>query len=238
MKASSSSTASASAGRAGVYFQMADVYEKDSGRRAAKHLESYSSSGARRAASIARSSLTSGSARCGRPVREGVRGRACLEIKRVTATVARRSCRPQQEAQEGKKLHEKCARSAARHEVEDRPVRFVPRPSRPRRRSTSGVLKIWNKGAAASKITARTSRRARVAPTPSRGGLLHREVQYENFLRIKFPRASTSSSVELRHAQERRSRRRRPRSRPRSSRPTRPEGQALERADAVLESSA
>ena len=125
-------------------------------------------------------------------VPEGCRGR------RVPRGQARRRhrppeglLRPQQEAaRRARRSRRRSGRSAGRPPAR-RSSSSTATSSRPPRAQEhfQAVLKIWNKGAAASKITGKdVEARAGLAAYAVAGAAFHMaEAQYEDFLRIKFP---------------------------------------------------
>ena len=144
---------------AGVFFQMGDVYEKEKKYdELAKHLENYLKKwgAAGRSGPPGAGALPPRRAGLEGLLPEGGRGR------RLPRDQARRRhrppegpLRPQQEAEEGQE-DPRGEADAVRpaHQLEDRPLRPQQAARRPRRQEHFlAVLKIWNKGAAASKIT-------------------------------------------------------------------------------------
>ena len=179
---------------AGVFFQMADVYEKDQKYdELAKHLELYLKKwGAqggpdRQVLAHFRLGEMSWKASCPKASEDG----ACLEIKRVTATGRQKVFADlNKKLSKGKKIREK-QRTQCGPPTKSKISLF----DRQKAQASKGqehfqaVLKIWNKGAAASKITGKdVEARAGLAAYAVAGSAFYiAEVQYEDFLRIKFP---------------------------------------------------
>ncbi len=179
---------------AGVFFQMADVYEKDKKYdELAKHLENYLKKwGAqggpdRQILAHYRLGEMAWKASCPKASEDG----ACLEIKRVTATGRQKVLADlNKKLKKGKKVHEK-SRTQCGPPTKSKIVMFdrnKPQAAKAQEHFVA-VLKIWNKGAAASKITGKdVETRAGLAAYAVAGAAFHiAEVQYEDFLRIKFP---------------------------------------------------
>jgi TolA-binding protein len=179
---------------AGVFFQMGDVYERDKKYdELAKHLENYLKKwGAqggpdRQILAHYRLGEMSWKASCQHPSEDG----ACLEIKRVAATGKQKVIYDlNKKLKKGKKIREakrtQCGPpTSSKIIMNDRRKPDVAKASE----HFQAVLKIWNKGAAASKITGKdVEARAGLAQYAVAGAAFHlAELQYENFLRIKFP---------------------------------------------------
>jgi tetratricopeptide (TPR) repeat protein len=179
---------------AGVYFQMGDVYEKDKRYdELAKHLESYlklwGAQGGpdRQVLAHFRLGEMAWKASCAKASEDG----ACLEIKRVTATGRQKVLADlNRKLKKGKKIREK-QRTQCGPPTKSKISLFDRNkgPAGKGQEHFQAVLKIWNKGAAASKITGKdVETRAGLAAYAAAGaGFYIAEVQYENFLRIKFP---------------------------------------------------
>jgi tetratricopeptide (TPR) repeat protein len=179
---------------AGVYFQMADVYEKDKRYdELAKHLESYlklwGAQGGpdRQVLAHFRLGEMAWKASCPKASEDG----ACLEIKRVAATGRQKVLADlNKKLKKGKKLHEK-ARTQCGPPTKSKIALFDRAKAQAAKAQEhfTAVLKIWNKGAAASKITGKDveARAGLAAYAVAGAGFYIAEVAYENFLRIKFP---------------------------------------------------
>ena len=150
---------------AGVYFQMADVYEKDHRMdELAKHLESYlklwGAQGGPDRQVIAHFRLgeMAWKASCPKASEDG----ACLEIKRVTATGRQKVLADlNKKLKKGKKLHEK-SRTQCGPPTKSKITLFDRQKAQAAKAQEhfQAVLKIWNKGAAASKPSPSGDRRA------------------------------------------------------------------------------
>jgi TolA-binding protein len=179
---------------AGVFFQMADVYEKDKHYDdLAKHLENYLKKwGAqggpdRQVLAHFRLGELAWKASCAKSSEDG----ACLEIKRVTATGRQKVLADlNRKLKKGKKIREKL-RTQCGPPTKSKISLFDRNkgPAAKGQEHFQAVLKIWNKGSAASKITGKdVETRAGLAAYAVAGSAFYiAEVQYENFLRIKFP---------------------------------------------------
>jgi len=116
---------------------------------------------------------------------------ACLEIKRLAATGRQKVIYDlNKKLKKGKKIKEakrtQCGPpTSSKIIVYDRNKQQAAKGAE----HFQAVLKIWNKGAAASKITGKdVETRAGLAAYAVAGAAFHlAETQYENFLRIKFP---------------------------------------------------
>ena len=179
---------------AGVYFQMADVYEKDKRMdELAKHLESYlklwGAQGGpdRQVLAHFRLGELAWKASCPKASEDG----ACLEVKRVSATGRQKVLADlNKKLKKGKKLHEK-SRTQCGPPTKSKITLFDRQKAQASKAQEhfTAVLKIWNKGAAASKITGKDveARAGSAAYAVAGSGFYIAEVSYENFLRIKFP---------------------------------------------------
>jgi tetratricopeptide (TPR) repeat protein len=179
---------------AGVFFQMADVYERDKKYDdLAKHLDNYLKKwGAqggpdRQILAHFRLGELAWQASCPKRAEDG----ACLEIKRIAATGKQKVIYDlNKKRKKGAKIHE-AKRTQCGPPTSSKIVLF----DRSKQQAAKAqehfvtVLKIWNKGAAASKITGKdVETRAGLAAYAVAGAAFDiAEVQYENFLRIKFP---------------------------------------------------
>jgi TolA-binding protein len=179
---------------AGVFFQKADVYEKEKDMAGlTKHLTEYLSKwGAkggpdRQILAHYRLGELAWKDSCPKAAEDG----ACLEIKRVTATGRQKVLADlNKKLKKGKKIREK-SRTQCGPPTKSKIVLF----DRNKGAAAKGqehfqaVLKIWGKGSAASKITGKdVEARAASANYAVAGAAFHlAEVQYEDFLRIKFP---------------------------------------------------
>ena len=210
-----------------MFFQMGEVYEKDKKirrpRQAPRQLPQ----------EVGRAGWSRPpGARALPPRRDGLEGVLPEGVggRRLPGDQARRRhrppegpLRPEQEAEEGQEdqggeAH--AVRSA--HQLEDRRSSTATSSRRPRRQEHfQTVLKIWNKGAAASKITGKdVEARAGLAAYAVAGAAFHMaEIAVRELPRASSSRrASTSSSRASTTPRRRpRPRRRRPRSRARSS---------------------
>jgi TolA-binding protein len=179
---------------AGVFFQKADVYEKDQNYDGlAKHLENYlkvwGAKGGpdRQVLAHFRLGELAWKASCPKASEDG----ACLEIKRVTATGRQKVFADlNKKLAKGKKVHEK-QRTQCGPPTKSKISLFDRSKAQASKAQEhfAAVLKIWNKGAAASKITGKdVEARAGLAAYAVAGSAFYiAEVQYEDFLRIKFP---------------------------------------------------
>ncbi len=179
---------------AGVFFQMGDVYEKKGDMDAlAKHLENYLKKWGpqggpdRQVLAHYRLGEMAWKASCPKASEDG----ACLEIKRLAATGRQKVIYDlNKKLKKGKKIKEakrtQCGPpTSSKIIVYDRNKQLAAKGAE----HFQAVLKIWNKGAAASKITGKdVETRAGLAAYAVAGAAFHlAETQYENFLRIKFP---------------------------------------------------
>jgi tetratricopeptide (TPR) repeat protein len=179
---------------AGVFFQKADVYEKEKNYDAlAKHLDEYLKKwGAkggpdRQILAHFRLGELAWKASCPKASEDG----ACLDIKRVAATGRQKVFADlNTKLKKGKKVHEK-QRTQCGPPTKSKITLFDRNKSQAAKAQEhfTAVLKIWNKGAAASKITGKdVEARAGSAAYAVAGSAFYiAEVQYEDFLRIKFP---------------------------------------------------
>ena len=186
-----------------MFFQMADVYEKD------KRLRRAGQAPRELPQALGRAGRTRPPGPRALPARrdgveglvpEGVRGR------RLPRDQARHGHgppegprRPQQEAQEGQEAAREGAHAVRpAHQVEDHRSSTATRPQAAKAQEHfAAVLKIWNKGAAASKITGKdVEARAGLGGLRRRRlGLLHgRGRSTRTSCASSSPRASTSSS--------------------------------------------
>jgi len=173
---------------------MGDVFEKDKRYdELAKHLESYlklwGAQGGPDRQVIAHYRLgeMAWKASCPKASEDG----ACLEIKRVTATGRQKVLADlNKKLKKGKKLHEK-SRTQCGPPTKSKISLFDRAKAQAGKAQEHflAVLKIWGKGAAASKITGKDveARQGLAAYAVAGAGFYIAEVQYENFLRIKFP---------------------------------------------------
>jgi tetratricopeptide (TPR) repeat protein len=179
---------------AGVFFQMREVYEKDKKfDELAKHLETYLKKwGAqggpdRQVLAHYRLGELAWKASCPKASEDG----ACLEIKRVAATGKQKVIYDlNKKLKKGKKIRE--AKRTQCGPPTSSKILVYDRNKGQAAKATEhfqAVLKIWNKGAAASKITGKdVEARAGLAQTAVAGAAFYlAETQYESFLRIKFP---------------------------------------------------
>jgi tetratricopeptide (TPR) repeat protein len=179
---------------AGVFFQMADVYEKEKKYdELAKHLDAYLKKWGpqggpdRQVLAHFRLGELSWKASCPKAGEDG----ACLEVKRVAATGRQKVMYDlNKKLKKGKKLKE-AKRTQCGPPTSSKIVLFDRNKQHAAKAQEhfTTVLKIWNKGAAASKITGKdVEARAGLAAYAVAGAAFDMaEVQYENFLRIKFP---------------------------------------------------
>ncbi|HVZ71506.1 MAG TPA: tetratricopeptide repeat protein [Polyangia bacterium] len=179
---------------AGVFFQMADVYEKDKKYdELAKHLETYLKKwGAqggpdRQVLAHFRLGEMAWKSSCPKASEDG----ACLEIKRVSATGRQKVIADlNKKLKKGKKIREK-SRTQCGPPTKSKIVLYDRNKNQAKNAQEhfTAVLKIWNKGAAASKITGKDveARAGSAAYAVAGSGFYIAEVAYEDFLRIKFP---------------------------------------------------
>ena len=179
---------------AGVFFQMADVYEKKGDMDSlAKHLENYLKKWGpqggpdRQVLAHFRLGEMAWKASCPKASEDG----ACLDIKRVAATGRQKVLYDiNKKRKKGQKIKEpkrtQCGPpTSSKILVFDRNKQSAAKGAE----HFQAVLKIWNKGAAASKITGKdVETRAGLAAYAVAGAAFYlAESQYESFLRIKFP---------------------------------------------------
>jgi tetratricopeptide (TPR) repeat protein len=179
---------------AGVFFQMGDVYEKEKDYdKLAKHLEEYLKKWGpqggpdRQVQAHYRLGEMAWKASCPKASEDG----ACLEIKRVAATGRQKVLYDlNKKLKKGAKIKEakrtQCGPpTSSKIIVYDRNKQQAAKATE----HFQAVLKIWNKGAAASKITGKdVESRAGLAAYAVAGSAFHlAESQYEAFLRVKFP---------------------------------------------------
>ena len=179
---------------AGVFFQMGDVYEKEKDYdKLAKHLEEYLKKWGpqggpdRQVQAHFRLGELAWKASCPKASEDG----ACLEIKRVAATGRQKVLYDlNKKLKKGHKIKEakrtQCGPpTSSKIIVYDRNKQQAAKAAE----HFQAVLKIWNKGAAASKITGKdVESRAGLAAYAVAGSAFDlAESQYEAFLRVKFP---------------------------------------------------
>lgn len=179
---------------AGVFFQMGDVYEKEKDYdKLAKHLEEYLKKWGpqggpdRQVQAHFRLGELAWKASCPKASEDG----ACLEIKRVAATGRQKVLYDlNKKLKKGHKIKEakrtQCGPpTSSKIIVYDRNKQLAAKAAE----HFKAVLKIWNKGAAASKITGKdVESRAGLAAYAVAGSAFDlAESEYEAFLRIKFP---------------------------------------------------
>jgi TolA-binding protein len=179
---------------AGVFYQMGEVYEKDKKYdELARHLEAYLKKwGApggpdRQVLAHFRLGELAWKASCPKAAEDG----ACLEIKRVAATGKQKVIYDlNKKLKKGKKIREKL-RTQCGPPTSSKILVFDRNKPQAKKAEEhfQAVLKIWNKGAAASKITGKdVEARAGLAQYAVAGAAFYlAETQYESFLRIKFP---------------------------------------------------
>ena len=179
---------------AGVFFQMADVYERDKKYDdLAKHLENYLKKWGpqggpdRQVLAHFRLGELAWKSSCPKANEDG----ACLEIKRIAATGRQKVLYDlNKKLKKGKKIRE-AKRTQCGPPTSSKIVLFDRNKKDASKAAEhfQAVLKIWNKGAAASKITGKdVEARAGSAQYAVAGSAFYlAETAYENFLRIKFP---------------------------------------------------
>jgi len=179
---------------AGVFFQMGDVYEKQKDYdKLAKHLEEYLKKWGpqggpdRQVQAHFRLGEMSWKASCPKASEDG----ACLEIKRIAATGRQKVLYDiNKKLKKGKKIGE-AKRTQCGPPTSSKIIVYDRNKSQAAKGAEhfQAVLKIWNKGAAASKITGKdVEARAGLAASSVAGSAFYlAESQYESFLRIKFP---------------------------------------------------
>ena len=179
---------------AGVFFQMGDVYEKEKNYdKLAQHLEAYLKKWGpqggpdRQVQAHFRLGEMSWKASCPKASEDG----ACLEVKRVAATGRQKVLYDiNKKLKKGKKIGE-AKRTQCGPPTSSKIIVFdrLKPPAAKAAEHFQAVLKIWNKGAAASKITGKdVEARAGLAASSVAGSAFFlAETQYENFLRVKFP---------------------------------------------------
>jgi len=179
---------------AGVYFQMGEVYEKqnkmdDLARHLDNYLKKWGAQGGpdRQVLAHYRLGEMAWKASCPKASEDG----ACLEVKRVAATGRQKVLYDlNKKRKKGQKIQE-----AKRTQCGPPTSTKINVFERNKGQAAKGqehfttVLKIWNKGAAASKITGKdVETRAGLAGYAVAASAFHlAETQYENFLKIKFP---------------------------------------------------
>jgi hypothetical protein len=179
---------------AGVFFQKAEIYEKQKDNDAlAKHLAEYLAKwGAkggpdRQVLAHFRLGELAWKSSCPKASEDG----ACLEIKRVTATGRQKVIADlNKKLKKGKKIREK-SRTQCGPPTKSKIVLYDRSKAQAAKavEHFQAVLKIWGKGAAASKITGKDveTRAGLAAYAVAGAGFYIAEGAYENFLRIKFP---------------------------------------------------
>ncbi|HXI54477.1 MAG TPA: tetratricopeptide repeat protein, partial [Polyangia bacterium] len=179
---------------AGVYFQMADVYEKEKKYDdLAKHLEAYLKKwGAqggpdRQILAHFRLGELAWKASCPKAAEDG----ACLEIKRVSATGRQKVIADLNKKLGKKRKIKDKLRTQCGPPTKSKIVLFDRGKAQAAKAQEhfQTALKIWSKGAAASRITGKdVEARASSAAYAAAGAAFYlAEKQYEDFLRIKFP---------------------------------------------------
>ena len=179
---------------AGVYFQMGEVYEKDKklddlARHLDNYLKKWGAQGGpdRQVLAHYRLGEMAWKASCPKASEDG----ACLEVKRVAATGRQKVLYDlNKKRKKGQKIKEpkrtQCGPpTSSKITVFDRNKGQAAKAQE----HFQTVLKIWNKGAAASKITGKdVETRAGLAGYAVAASAFHlAETEYESFLRIKFP---------------------------------------------------
>jgi TolA-binding protein len=179
---------------AGVYFQMGEVYEKDKKfDDLARHLDAYLKKwGAqggpdRQILAHYRLGEMAWKASCPKASEDG----ACLEVKRVAATGRQKVFYDlNKKRKKGQKIKEP-KRTQCGPPTSSKIIVFDRNkgPAAKGQEHFQTVLKIWAKGAAASKITGKdVEARAGLASYAVAASAFHlAETEYEAFLRIKFP---------------------------------------------------
>jgi TolA-binding protein len=181
---------------AGVYFQMAEVYEKDKKiPELIEHLESYLKKWGdkggpdRQIQSHFRLGELAWKASCSNKASEEGAG-ACLEIKRVAAT-GRQKVIADLNKKLGKKKRIKEIKTQCGPPTKSKIVLFdrAKGPAGKAQDHFQAVVKIWKGGDAAKAITGKDTeaRAAGAAFAVAGAGFYLAEKQYEDFLRIKFP---------------------------------------------------
>ncbi|HVZ86871.1 MAG TPA: tetratricopeptide repeat protein [Polyangia bacterium] len=179
---------------AGVFFQMGDVYEKEKKYdELTKHLETYLKKWGpqggpdRQVLAHFRLGELSWKASCPKASEDG----ACLEIKRVAATGRQKVIYDlNKKLKKGKKIKE-AKRTQCGPPTSSKIIVYDRNKAQAAKaiEHFQAVLKIWNKGAAASKITGKdVESRASLAAYAVAGSAFYlAESPYEAFLRVKFP---------------------------------------------------
>jgi hypothetical protein len=179
---------------AGVFYQMGEVYERDKKYdELARHLETYLKKWGpqggpdRQVLAHFRLGELAWKASCPKAAEDG----ACLEIKRIAATGRQKVLYDlNKKRKKGQKVHE-AKRTQCGPPTSSKIVLFDRSKKEAAKAAEhfQAVLKIWNKGAAASKITGKeVEARAASAQYAVAGSAFYlAETAYENFLRVKFP---------------------------------------------------
>lgn len=178
---------------AGVYFQMAEVYEKDKKMaELANHLESYLKKwGAqggpdRQIQAHFRLGELAWKSSCSKASEDG----ACLEVKRVAAT-GRQKVIADLNKKLGKKKRIKEVKTQCGPPTKSKIILFERNPKLAAKAQDhfQNAVKLWKGGEAARQISGKeTEARAAAAAYAVAGAAFYlAEKQYEDFLRIKFP---------------------------------------------------
>jgi TolA-binding protein len=179
---------------AGVYFQMADVYEKEKKYpELARHLDSYLKNwGAqggpdRQILAHFRLGEMAWKDSCPKASEDG----ACLEIKRVAATGRQKVIADLNKKLGKKKRIKEKLRTQCGPPTKSKIVLFErgKAPAAKAQEHFQAVLKVWAKGEASKRITGKdVEARAGSAAYAAAGAAFYlAERQYEDFLKIKFP---------------------------------------------------
>jgi TolA-binding protein len=179
---------------AGVFFQMADVYEKEKKfDDLAKHLDAYLKKWGqhggpdRQILAHFRLGELAWKASCKSASEDG----ACLEVKRVAATGRQKVIADLNKKLGKKKQIKEKARTQCGPPTKSKINLFTrdPKNAQKAQEHFQTAIKIWNKGAAQSKITGKDveARAASAAYAAAGSAFYLAEKQYEDFLRIKFP---------------------------------------------------
>lgn len=178
---------------AGVYFQMAEVYEKDKKYDdLARHLESYLKKWGkeggpdRQIQAHFRLGEMAWKTSCAKAAEDG----ACLEVKRVSAT-GRQKVIADLNKKLNKKKRIKEIKTQCGPPTKSKIILFERNkgPASKAQDHFQTVVKLWKGGDAATQITGKdVDARAAAASYAVAGAAFHiAEKQYEDFLRIKFP---------------------------------------------------
>jgi tetratricopeptide (TPR) repeat protein len=179
---------------AGVFFQMADVYEKEKKYDdLAKHLEAYLKKWGtpggpdRQILAHFRLGELAWKASCPKASEDG----ACLEVKRVAATGRQKVIADLNKKLGKKKKIKDKLRTQCGPPTKSKIALFDRNKQNASKAQDhfQAALKIWNKGAAQSKITGKDveARAASAAYAAAGAAFYLAEKQYEDFLRIRFP---------------------------------------------------